>query len=63
VDHHLRLCSSCAAYAESYRCTVRLSRHLPRLPLPLELQQRLQAILEETGKEKGGPADGSESTH
>jgi len=53
VEHHLRDCSSCVAYVESYRCTVQLTRQLPCAPLPVELQTLLQAILEDNGKAQG----------
>ncbi len=53
VDHHLRDCSSCVAYVESYRWIVQLTRQLPCAPLPLELQALLQGILKEKGKEQG----------
>lgn len=53
VEHHLCDCSSCVAYVESYRCTVQLTRRLPCVPLPRDLQAQLQLILEDTGEEQG----------
>jgi len=47
VEQHLRLCTSCAAYLESYRLTIQMTRQLPRPPLPLHLAQRLRALLDE----------------
>ncbi len=47
AEEHLSSCPSCAAYLESYRLTIRLSRQLPRLALPVHLARRLRAILEE----------------
>lgn len=52
IELHLRGCLSCVAYADSYRFTVQLPQQLPRAPLPLELQQRLQTILEDHCKEQ-----------
>ena len=46
VEQHLRLCSSCLAYLESYRLTIRMTRQLPRPPLPPHLAQQLRALLE-----------------
>ncbi len=59
VEQHLRLCSSCVAYVESYHLTVRMTRRLGHPPLPHRLTQRLQALLEGDpvgGAGQGGPA-------
>ncbi len=53
VELHLRSCSCCAAYVESYRLTIQLTRQLPRSPLPGQLEQRLRAILEGDCKTQG----------
>jgi len=53
VEHHLRLCSSCLAYLESYRFTVLLAHQLPVSPLPPGLRQRLQILLQENALKKG----------
>lgn len=45
VEEHLMTCSSCVAYLQSYRLTVRLARQLPADPLPQSLEARLQEIL------------------
>lgn len=47
VEHHLRHCSWCVAYLQSYRLTVQLPHQLPRPPLPSELWTRLRVILAE----------------
>ena len=54
VETHLRLCSCCVAYLESYRCTIQMTRGLPRAPLPPHLVQPLRALLENLGR---GPGD------
>jgi anti-sigma factor RsiW len=51
VEQHLHQCCHCAAYVETYRLTIRLTRQLHRPPLPSDLAQKLQAILE-----KGDPS-------
>lgn len=53
VEQHLRLCTSCVAYVDSYRCTVQLGRQLPRSPLPAQLQRRLENILQASAQEAG----------
>jgi anti-sigma factor RsiW len=45
VEQHLRSCSSCAAYLESYQMTIHLSRQLPGPPLPPNLARQLRALL------------------
>lgn len=45
VERHLEHCSSCVAFLETYRLTIKLSRRLPRPALPVALKQRLEAIL------------------
>jgi hypothetical protein len=39
VEQHLRVCSSCVAYLESYQLTIRMARQLPRPPLPPHLER------------------------
>lgn len=47
LEEHLRRCSHCGAYVETYRITIQLSRRLPPATLPPELSQRLQQKLSE----------------
>ncbi len=54
LEHHLGSCSSCVAYVESYLLTIQLTQRLPRSPLPGELCQCLQAILEQNWEEGTG---------
>jgi anti-sigma factor RsiW len=54
VDHHLRHCSSCSAYHQSYTLLIRLTRRLPVAPLPPQLAQRLAAILTAQHPPPGG---------
>jgi hypothetical protein len=60
-EQHLRLCSSCVAYVESYRLTIHMTRQLPRPPLPLHLAQRLRALLHE-GLQKSVSGDGGQES-
>jgi anti-sigma factor RsiW len=46
-DEHLQICSSCVAYAESYRLTIRFARELPRTGLPSDLEMRLRQRFED----------------
>ncbi len=43
VEDHLRNCSCCATYLETYRTTIVLMRRLPDRPVPEELVVRLKA--------------------
>ena len=60
VERHLLSCSSCAAYADSYRLTMTLARELRSQPLPPDLAQQLRLLLEAAGSayetESGGDA-------
>ncbi len=47
LEYHLHLCPSCVAYLESYRLTIRMTRQLPRSPLPSRLAEQLRALLED----------------
>jgi anti-sigma factor RsiW len=60
VTQHLRCCSSCHAYLESFRLTVRLARKLPRPPLPERLASSLKSILG-TSSGNASATDSSES--
>ncbi len=48
VKQHLNGCASCAAYFETYRLTIHMSRRLPRAPLPEQLKRKLLEIMEES---------------
>ena len=50
IEQHLRCCSQCSAYVESYRILVDITRRMPATPLPPRLEQRLQTIRRENGK-------------
>lgn len=52
VEQHLRDCSPCVAYVESYQLTIRLTRQLPCEPLPPDVAGRLRAALEAIGKNR-----------
>jgi predicted anti-sigma-YlaC factor YlaD len=41
VEEHLRCCSACHAYWESYQLLIRWSRRLSMVPLPPEVAERL----------------------
>jgi anti-sigma factor RsiW len=55
IEKHLGCCAPCLAYAESYRILVEVTRRLPVAPIPPRLEQRLQTILRESGKEPAAP--------
>jgi anti-sigma factor RsiW len=42
IRAHLDACPPCVTYIETYQITVRLSRQLPAVEMPLELLKRLQ---------------------
>ncbi len=46
IEHHLRGCSPCVHYVETYRLTIQLTRRLPCKPLPPELEYRLRVVVE-----------------
>lgn len=46
-DEHLRHCSTCLVYLETYQLTIQISRRLPSCePLPEEVIRRLRSALE-----------------
>jgi anti-sigma factor RsiW len=45
LEAHLEDCRDCTAFLETYRGTVRASRHLSESQLPNELRQRLLGFL------------------
>lgn len=45
LEMHLEGCQDCTAFLETYRGTVRASRHLRESQLPAQLRQRLLAFL------------------
>lgn len=45
-EAHLRLCSDCLAYCQTYRTTVRLTRTLRYAEIPAVLQERLLSFLQ-----------------
>jgi anti-sigma factor RsiW len=49
VKQHLVLCPPCEIYIQTYQVTIRLTRKLPPVPLPPELEKRLRAAVEEAG--------------
>jgi len=49
VERHLLSCSSCAAYADSYRLTMTLACQLRSQPLPPDLAQQMRSLLEAAG--------------
>ena len=48
---HLCSCPPCGVLVETYQITIRLSRQLPRHPLPPRLQERLREALRQCGQE------------
>ena len=53
ICEHLCKCPPCVALVETYQITIRLSRQLPRVPLPAGLQERLRAALRECRQSPG----------
>jgi anti-sigma factor RsiW len=47
VRQHLDRCPPCVTFVETYQITIRLTRQLPRHPLPPELERRLREALAE----------------
>ncbi len=50
IRDHLGKCPPCVVLLETYQITIRLSRRLPRAPLPTGLQERLRTALRECGQ-------------
>ncbi|HYT90640.1 MAG TPA: zf-HC2 domain-containing protein [Gemmataceae bacterium] len=53
VEQHLGLCPPCVVFVETYKITIRLTRQLPRVPLPPGLERRLREALAEM--KRGNP--------
>ena len=51
ICQHIRLCSPCHNYMESYQITIKLCRNLPPPPLPEHLMEKLRAAMD---KQCGG---------
>ncbi|HEY8503028.1 MAG TPA: zf-HC2 domain-containing protein [Gemmataceae bacterium] len=47
LEQHLCDCPPCADYLQTYRVTIRLTRLLPRTPLPAEFEDRLRRFLQQ----------------
>ena len=45
LREHLDMCPPCVTYLETYQITIRVSKQLPRAPMPERLIQRLQDAL------------------
>lgn len=45
-ETHIRLCTACLAYLQTYRATVRLARTLRYTEIPPALQERLLTFLQ-----------------
>ena len=45
LREHLDMCPPCVTYLETYQITIRISRQLPRAPLPPQLTARLEQAL------------------
>lgn len=60
IEQHLRSCPPCVAYVESYKVTIRLTKKLPTVPLPVGFVQRLLAAAEKMQKEGPGTTGGPE---
>jgi hypothetical protein len=54
ICQHVRLCSPCLNYMESYRITVKLTRSLPTAAMPQHFVDKLRAALEEKGEGRCG---------
>jgi anti-sigma factor RsiW len=50
ICEHLCKCPPCGALVQTYQITIRLSRQLPRRPLPTRLQEKLREVLRQYGQ-------------
>jgi anti-sigma factor RsiW len=50
ICEHLCTCPPCGVLVQTYQITIRLSRQLPRHPLPPRLQERLREALRQYGQ-------------
>jgi anti-sigma factor RsiW len=53
IRAHLGECPPCVVLVETYQITIRLTRRLPRAPLPAGLEERLRAALRQSGQSPG----------
>jgi anti-sigma factor RsiW len=53
IRAHLCDCPPCEHLVTTYRLTIRLTRQLPRVPLPMRLQERLLEALRQCGEAPG----------
>ena len=44
LEEHLRACPPCLVYVETYRLTIKITRKLPPVPIPPELERRLRDV-------------------
>jgi hypothetical protein len=59
IEQHLGLCSYCVAYLGSYHLTIQMTRQLPNLPLPPDLERQLRALLAEGQRNQSVEDQGS----
>jgi hypothetical protein len=50
ICEHLCKCPPCGVLVQTYQITIRLSRQLPRRPLPARLEEKLREALRECGQ-------------
>jgi hypothetical protein len=50
ICEHLCQCPPCGVLVQTYQITIRLSRQLPRHPLPARLQEKLREALRQCGQ-------------
>jgi anti-sigma factor RsiW len=55
ICQHIRLCSPCHHFLESYQITMRICRDLPGADMPEHLVEKVRAAMKETGT---GPCGG-----
>ena len=53
IRQHLDLCRPCVTYIQTYQITIRLSRQLPKAPVPADLLARMRRVLEDLEREFG----------
>lgn len=61
IKEHLCECPPCVRFVDTYQVTVKLTRKLPMVAMPVELLQRLRQAVVEAQQEKVG--EGEPSPH
>jgi anti-sigma factor RsiW len=52
-EHHVSTCPRCGAHVETYRATIRITRHLPKVcPISAAFAAKLESLLQQATGEQ-----------